>query len=123
MTLIWWTGAARRAWTISRARWIDSQTTDRESDVGSRQTAGQRPRPKSLPIYISWYINGYGGPWTSSDVNPRIAPSMDKLQVLAGAACDYGAEGLPTHMWGTARQPGTAPPGAGSNECSSLAGW
>jgi hypothetical protein len=39
---------------------------------GSGQIAGQRPRPKSLPIYISWYINGYGRPWTSSDVNLRI---------------------------------------------------
>jgi hypothetical protein len=41
---------------------------------GSRQTAGQSPRPKSLPAYISWYINGYGRPWTSSDVSPRIGP-------------------------------------------------
>jgi hypothetical protein len=28
--------------------------------VGSRQTAGQSPSPETLPIYISWYINGYG---------------------------------------------------------------
>ena len=27
---------------------------------GSRQTTGPSPRSKSLPIYISWYINGYG---------------------------------------------------------------
>jgi hypothetical protein len=27
---------------------------------GSRQTARQSPRPETLPIYISWYINGYG---------------------------------------------------------------
>jgi len=26
----------------------------------SRQTVGQSPPPESLPIYISWYINGYG---------------------------------------------------------------
>jgi hypothetical protein len=39
---------------------------------GSRQTAGQTPPPKSVPIYISWYINDYGRPWTPLDVNPRI---------------------------------------------------
>ena len=39
---------------------------------GNRQTTGQSPRPKSLPIYISWYINGYGRPWTPLDVNPKM---------------------------------------------------
>jgi hypothetical protein len=39
---------------------------------GSRQTVRQRPRPKSLQIYISWYINDYGRPWTSSDPNPKM---------------------------------------------------
>ena len=37
----------------------------------SRQTTSQRPLPKILPIYISWYINDYGRPRTSSDPNPR----------------------------------------------------
>ena len=41
---------------------------------GNRQTTGQSPRPKSLPIYISWYINGYGRPWTPLDVNPKMGP-------------------------------------------------
>lgn len=39
---------------------------------GSRQTAGQSTRPKTLPIYISSYINDYGQPWTSSDPNPKM---------------------------------------------------
>ena len=50
----------------------------------SRQTAGQRPRPKSLLIYISWYINGYGRPWTSSDVNPRISPVHGQIAGFYG---------------------------------------
>jgi hypothetical protein len=40
--------------------------------VGNRQMAGRSLRPKSLRIYISWYINDYGPARTSSDVNPRI---------------------------------------------------
>jgi hypothetical protein len=51
---------------------------------GSRQTAGQTPPPKSVPIYISWYINDYGRPWTPLDVNQESGTSTDKLQVLAG---------------------------------------
>jgi hypothetical protein len=38
---------------------------------GSRQTTSQRPLPKILPIYISWYINDYGRPRTSSDPTRR----------------------------------------------------
>ena len=34
---------------------------------GSRRTTSQRPLPKILSIYISWYINDYGRPRTSSD--------------------------------------------------------
>jgi hypothetical protein len=60
------------------------EAPDRESDVCSRQTAGQGPRPKSLPIYISWYINGYGRPWTSSDVNPRISPVHGRIAGSCG---------------------------------------
>jgi hypothetical protein len=38
---------------------------------GSRQITSQRPLPKILPIYISWYINDYGRPRTSSDPTRR----------------------------------------------------
>jgi hypothetical protein len=38
---------------------------------GSRRTTSQRPLPKILPIYISWYINDYGRPRTSSDPTRR----------------------------------------------------
>jgi hypothetical protein len=51
---------------------------------GSGQIAGQRPLPKSLPIYISWYINGYGRPWTSSDVNPKIRPVHGQIPGTGG---------------------------------------
>jgi hypothetical protein len=37
-----------------------------------RQTTSQRPLPKILRIYISWYINDYGQPWASSDSNSKI---------------------------------------------------
>jgi hypothetical protein len=51
---------------------------------GGGQIAGQMPRPKSLPIYISWYINGYGRPWTSSDVNPKIRPLHGQIAGTGG---------------------------------------
>jgi hypothetical protein len=38
---------------------------------GSTPTAGQSPPSKIFLVYISWYINDYGRPWTSSDVNPK----------------------------------------------------
>lgn len=38
---------------------------------GSRGTASQRLLPKILLIYISWYINDYGRPRTSSDPTRR----------------------------------------------------
>ena len=61
------------------------ETPDRESDVWRpADTAGQSPRPKSLPIYISWYINGYGRPWTSLDVNPRIRPVHGQIAGTGG---------------------------------------
>jgi hypothetical protein len=50
----------------------------------SGQIAGQMLRPKSLPIYISWYINGYGRPWTSSDVNPKIRPVHGQISGTSG---------------------------------------
>jgi hypothetical protein len=51
---------------------------------GSGQIAGQRPRPKSLLIYISWYSNGYGHPGTSSDVNPKIRPVHGQVPSTGG---------------------------------------
>ena len=44
-----------------------------------RQSAGPSPRSKSLPVYISWYINDYGPPWTSSDPNPKMRPDHVRL--------------------------------------------
>ena len=46
---------------------------------GGRQTAGPSPRPKSLPIYINWYINGYGLPRTSSDPNSKTRPDHRRV--------------------------------------------
>jgi hypothetical protein len=51
---------------------------------GARHTAGQSPRQKSLPIYISWYINDYGRPWASLDVNPRIRPVYGQIAGTGG---------------------------------------
>jgi hypothetical protein len=47
-------------------------------------SAGRSPRTRSALTYINWYINGYGRPWTSSDPNPTMRPTTDKLQVVAG---------------------------------------
>jgi hypothetical protein len=48
------------------------EATDPESDVW--QPAGRRSESATEEplIYISWYINGYGRPWTSLDVNPKM---------------------------------------------------
>jgi hypothetical protein len=50
----------------------------------SRQTTSQLPPPKILPIYISWYINDYRRPWTSSDVNQGSDTFTGELQVAKG---------------------------------------
>jgi hypothetical protein len=39
----------------------------------NKQTADESPPSKIVLVYISWYINDYGRPWTSSDVNLRIS--------------------------------------------------
>jgi hypothetical protein len=44
-----------------------------------RHPTGQTARAKNLPIYINWYINDYGPPWTSSDVNSRMTPNHGKF--------------------------------------------
>jgi hypothetical protein len=43
-----------------------------ENQVLGRGTAGRSPRTRNALIYINWYINGYGRPWTSSDVNTNM---------------------------------------------------
>jgi hypothetical protein len=62
------------------------ETPDPESDVWrpGRPPLGASP-PPSLPAYISWYINGYGRPWTSSDVNPRISSVHGPIAGHGGA--------------------------------------
>lgn len=44
----------------------------------------QSPQPKILRVYISWYINEYGRPWTSLDVNPRIRPVHGQIAGTGG---------------------------------------
>jgi hypothetical protein len=44
--------------------------------LGSR---ADRRGQKILSIYISWYINDYGPPWTSSDPNPKMRPDHVRL--------------------------------------------
>jgi hypothetical protein len=53
------------------------------------------PRPKNHLLYISWYINDYGRPWTSSNGNPRIGPVHGANSwCWRGTACDHGTEGF-----------------------------
>lgn len=60
--------------SVAPARSLVEKHLTQNQMLGSRQTADQRLQPKSFPLYISWYINGYGPPWTSSDGKPRIRP-------------------------------------------------
>ena len=53
---------------------------------GSWQTAGRSLRPRSRLSYISWYINDYGRPWTSSDPNPKKGPTTDQY-ARSGGCC------------------------------------
>jgi hypothetical protein len=50
----------------------------------SKQTAGQSPRQKSRPIYISKYINDYGRPWTPVDVNLKIRSDHGQIAGTGG---------------------------------------
>src|SRR5690349_13912566 len=62
-----------------------ARTPDTESDVGSRQTAGQSPDRRADLIYISWYINGYGRPRTLLDVNSNVRYIHGQFAGSAGA--------------------------------------
>jgi hypothetical protein len=58
--------------------------TTRVSVGGTPRRTGQSPRLKILLAYISWYINDYGRPWTSPDVNPRIRPNPGQIAGTGG---------------------------------------
>jgi hypothetical protein len=58
--------------------------TTRVSVGGTPRRTGQSPRLKILLAYISWYINDYGPPWTSPDVNPRIRPNPGQIAGTGG---------------------------------------
>ena len=68
---------------IAEERLVEKHLTENQM-FGGRYTAGQSPRPKSFPTYISWYINDYGRPWTSLDVNPRIRPVHGQIAGTGG---------------------------------------
>jgi hypothetical protein len=68
---------------IAAERLVEKHLTENQM-FGGRHTAGQSPRPKSLPIYISWYINDYGRPWTSSDPNPTMRPDHGQIAGSCG---------------------------------------
>ena len=60
---------------IVAERLIEKQLTPNQM-FDSRQNAAWGPQPKSLPIYISWYINGYGRPWTSVEARALTAANV-----------------------------------------------
>src|SRR5437660_4488520 len=64
-------------------RLIEKQLTPNQM-FDSRQNAAWGPQPKSLPIYISWYIKDHGRPWTSSDLNPKKGPTTDQYARSSG---------------------------------------
>jgi hypothetical protein len=55
------------------------RTPDSESDVCQQADDQSAPAPKDLPIYISWYINEYRRPWTSSDMNLKIRHAHEQI--------------------------------------------
>jgi hypothetical protein len=63
------------------------------------------PPPNSLSIYISWYINDYGRPRTSSDVNPMIRHVHGRIVGIGGVllvTTDQMASQVPGSHVGTA---------------------
>jgi hypothetical protein len=66
-----------------RVRFAGQHLTRNQMFGSRRQPARTRGRRFSL-IYITWYINSYGSPWTPLDVNPRIRPVHEQMQVLKG---------------------------------------
>jgi hypothetical protein len=63
---------------IAAERPIEKQLTRIRCSV-SGQTTDQSPLQKINLIYISWYINDYGLPWTPLDVSPRIRPAHGQI--------------------------------------------
>jgi hypothetical protein len=52
--------------------------------LGERHRADQSLQPKILLAYISWYINDYRRPWTSSDVSQRIRLNPGQIAGTGG---------------------------------------
>jgi hypothetical protein len=52
--------------------------------LGERTESRSEPANDKPPAYINWYINGYGRPWTPSDVNPRIRPVHGQIEGIGG---------------------------------------
>lgn len=67
----------------ARRGWRQKHLTENQM-LGSRQGACLSPRSKSLRVYISWYINGHGQPWTSSDPNPKMRPDHGRRCTWSG---------------------------------------
>ena len=40
--------------------------------IGADRPPARASDRRASPIYINWYINGYGRPWTPVDVNPKM---------------------------------------------------
>jgi hypothetical protein len=58
---------------IAAERLVEKHLTQNQM-FGGRRTTGHSLQPESLLTYISWYINGYGRPWTPLDMNPKMRP-------------------------------------------------
>ncbi len=55
------------------------KTPDRESGARRPYIQAIGAPDKDLLAYISCYINGYGRPRTSSDLDPRIRPDLGQI--------------------------------------------
>jgi hypothetical protein len=70
------------------------KTPDRESGARRPYIQAIGAPDKDLLAYISCYINGYGRPRTSSDLDPRIRPDLGQnRRKPRDGACDYGSNG------------------------------
>jgi hypothetical protein len=52
--------------------------------LGTHTRAGQSPQTTSSRVYINWYINGYGRPWTSVDPNLTMRPDHGQIADSCG---------------------------------------
>jgi hypothetical protein len=87
---------------VIRRPWRGRVEGTPDNELGARRTdtADQSPQLKITLAYINYYINGYGQPWTCSDLNRKMRHDPGQPQIVAGCCLRLRYRRLSTQMYG-----------------------